>query len=162
MLQNKLNIFVACFTIALRLAKENHLFFICFYDILYKLNRNLLKEVHWCHNVINMERLLLTSVNHTSQRYWEVSQYTAVSRKVFRRNAYATIPKGNMGYDQYTVCNDWSCRTYFCCFPLVLANICPWPPVPFFQISLKNSALKATHNTFGDCRVHFFRQPFSK
>ena len=77
------------------------------------------------------------------------------------RNAHATIPKGNMGYDQYTVRNDWSCRTYFCCFPLVVTNICPWPPVPFFQISLKNSALKATHNTFWDCRVHF-RQPFSK
>ena len=30
------------------------------------------------------------------------------------------------------------------------------------QISLKNSELKTTHNTFRDCRVHFFRQPFSK
>ena len=88
--------------------------------------------------------------------------HTAVSRKVVGRNAHATIPKGNMGYDQYTVRNDWSCRNYFCCFPLVLANICPWPPVPFFQISLKKSALKATHNTFRDCRVDFFRQPFSK
>ena len=82
-------------------------------------------------------------------------------RQVVGRNAHATTPKSNMGYDQYTVRNDWSCRTYFCCFPLVLANICPWPPVPFFQISLKNSALKATHNTFRDCRVHFSRQPFS-
>ena len=81
---------------------------------------------------------------------------------IYRRNAHSTIPKGNMGYDQYTVRNDWSCRTYFCCFPLILANICPWPSVPFFQISLKNSALKATHNTFRDCRVHFFRQLFSK
>ena len=89
-------------------------------------------------------------------------QFTAVSRKVVGRNAHATIPKGDMGYDQYTVRNDWSCRTYFCCFPLILANICPWPPVPFFQISLKNSALKTTRNTFRDCRVHFFRQPLSK
>ena len=32
----------------------------------------------------------------------------------------------------------------------------------FFQISLKNSELKTTHNAFRDCRVHFFRQPFSK
>ena len=32
--------------------------------------------------------------------------YTAVSRKVVGRNAHATIPKGNMGYDQYTVRND--------------------------------------------------------
>ena len=34
--------------------------------------------------------------------------------------------------------------------------------MPFFQISLKNSELKTTDNTFRDCRVHFFRQPFSK
>ena len=31
---------------------------------------------------------------------------TAVSRKVVGRNVHATIPKGNMGYDQYTVRND--------------------------------------------------------
>ena len=34
--------------------------------------------------------------------------------------------------------------------------------VSFFQISLKNSALKETHNYFRDCRVHLFRQPFLK
>ena len=37
-----------------------------------------------------------------------------------------------------------------------------WPLVPLFQISLKNSELKTTHNTFRDCRVRFFGQPFSK
>ena len=31
-----------------------------------------------------------------------------------------------------------------------------------FQIFLKNSELKTTHNTFRDCCVHFFGQPFSK
>ena len=51
---------------------------------------------------------------------------------------------------------------FYCCFPLAFANIRPWPLVPFFQISLKNKELKTTHNTFRDCRVHFFRQPFSK
>ena len=30
-------------------------------------------------------------------------QYTAISGKVVGRNVHATIPKGNMGYDQYTV-----------------------------------------------------------
>ena len=30
-----------------------------------------------------------------------------------------------------------SCRTYFCCFSLALADICPRPLLPFFQISLK-------------------------
>ena len=34
--------------------------------------------------------------------------------------------------------------------------------VPFFEISLENSELKLTHNTFRGCRVHFFRQPFLK
>ena len=55
-----------------------------------------------------------------------------------------------------------SCQNFFYCFPLARANIRPWPLVPFFQISLKNSELKTTHNTFLDCRVHFFRQLFSK
>ena len=54
---------------------------------------------------------------------WFIS-YTVISRKVVGKNVHAKIPKGNMGYDQYTVPNDCSCRTYFCCFPLTLANIC--------------------------------------
>ena len=33
-----------------------------------------------------------------------------------RQNVEATIPKGNMGYDQYTVSDDCSCRTYFVAF----------------------------------------------
>ena len=86
---------------------------------------------------------------------------TAISRKVVAKTVHATIPKGNMGYDQYTCPWHCSCRTYFCCFPLALANICPCRLVPFFEISLKISDLKATHNTFRGCRVHFFRQPFS-
>ena len=40
------------------------------------------------------------------------------------------------------------CRTYCCCFPLALPSIRLWPLVPFFQISLKNTELKTTHNTF--------------
>ena len=48
--------------------------------------------------------------------------YTAILRKVVGKNVHATIPKGNMGYDQYTVPDDCSCRTYFSCFPLALAN----------------------------------------
>ena len=39
------------------------------------------------------------------------------------KTVHATIPKGTIGYDQYTVSNDCSCRTYFGCFPLALANI---------------------------------------
>ena len=29
--------------------------------------------------------------------------YAAISREVVEKNAHATIPKGNMGHDQYTV-----------------------------------------------------------
>ena len=29
--------------------------------------------------------------------------YTAISRRVVGKNVHVTIPKGNMGYDQYTV-----------------------------------------------------------
>ena len=38
-----------------------------------------------------------------------------------------------MGYDQYTCSWHCSCRTYFCCFPLALANIRPWNFLPFFE-----------------------------
>ena len=65
-----------------------------------------------------------------------------------------------MGYDQYTVPDDGSCQPHFCCFPLALANMSMAGLVLFFQISLKNSELKTSHNTYQDCRVHFFGQPF--
>ena len=98
---------------------------------------------------------------HFSRDYWLF--YTAISRKVVGENVRATIPKGDMGYDQYTVPDTVSsCRSYFCFFLLAPANIHPWPLVSFFQTSLKNSEFKTTHNTFRDCRVHFFLQPFSK
>ena len=86
----------------------------------------------------------------------------AISRKVVEKNVHATIPKGNMGYYQFTV-PDTSCRTYFCYFPLALANIYPWPLdlLPFCQISFKNSELETVHNmTSWDCRVHFFPTTF--
>ena len=35
--------------------------------------------------------------------------YTAISREVVGKNVHATTPKGNMGYDQYTVPNDCTC-----------------------------------------------------
>ena len=31
------------------------------------------------------------------------SEFTAILRKVVGKTVHATIPKGNMGYDQYTV-----------------------------------------------------------
>ena len=38
-----------------------------------------------------------------------------------------------IGYDQYTVPDACSCQTYFCCFPLALANTFSWPLVPILS-----------------------------
>ena len=88
----------------------------------------------------------ITGVQNTVRfnvRYVEVRLYTAVLRKIVGKNVHATIPKGNMEYGQYTV-------------PINTVAVKPT------FISLKNSELKTTHNTFRGCRVHFIRQPFSK
>ena len=37
------------------------------------------------------------------QALYNAELYTATSRKVVGKIVHATIPKGNMGYDQYTV-----------------------------------------------------------
>ena len=60
-----------------------------------------------------------------------------------------------------------SCRIYFFCFLLALANIRPWRLVPFSQISLKcwsqgTVNLKLPKIPFGIVACAFFRQPFSK
>ena len=41
------------------------------------------------------------------------NQYTAILRKVVGQNVHTTIPKGNMGYDRYSVPDDCSCQIYF-------------------------------------------------
>ena len=60
----------------------------------------------------------MTSVSASARKL----KYTVISRKVVGKTVHATIPKGNMGYDRYTVPGDCSCRTYFFCFQLALAN----------------------------------------
>ena len=89
--------------------------------------------------------------------------YTAISRKVVGKNVRTTTPKGNMGYDQYTVPDNVAVESYLLLLSFstrkhtsIFSHAIP------FQITLKNKELKTTHNTFRDCRVHFFRQPFSK
>ena len=63
----------------------------------------------------------------------ELIVYTTISRKAVGKNVHATIPKGNMGYDRYTISDDCICRTYFCCFPLALTNTFPRPFVPILS-----------------------------
>ena len=62
---------------------------------------------------------------------WQL--YTAISRKVVGKDVHATIPKGNMEYDRYTVPDNCSCRSYFCCFPLAVANTFSWPFLPILS-----------------------------
>ena len=38
-----------------------------------------------------------------TDEFVKVFLHPAISRKVVGKNVHATIPKGNMGYDQYTV-----------------------------------------------------------
>ena len=54
-------------------------------------------------------------------------------KKSRRKKVHATIPKGNLGYDRYTVPGDCSCWTYYCCFLLALANTFSWPFVPILS-----------------------------
>ena len=65
--------------------------------------------------------------------------------KVVEKNGHTTIPKGNMEYNQCTV-PDCIQLLNLLCFPVSFSNIHPWPLVPFFEISLKNSELRTTRN----------------
>ena len=43
-------------------------------------------------------------------------RYTAILRKVVGKNVHATIPKGNMGHDQYTVPDTVAVKISFIAF----------------------------------------------
>ena len=43
-------------------------------------------------------------------------EYTAISRKVVGKNVHGTIPKGNMGYVQYTVPDTVAVQPTFAAF----------------------------------------------
>ena len=80
-----------------------------------------------------LTRFLTTCISATSFKIWTFISIALFCIQLFREKVLATIPKCNMGYDQYTVPDDCSCRTYFCCFPLALANTFPWPFVPILS-----------------------------
>ena len=46
----------------------------------------------------------------------KIETFTAISRKVVGKNVHLTIPKGNMGYDQYTVPDTVAVKTSFVAF----------------------------------------------
>ena len=62
---------------------------------------------------------------HVSHRQYFLSiegRYTAISRKVVGKNVHATIPKGNMGYDQYTVPDTVAVEPTFVAFLMSYAH----------------------------------------
>ena len=67
-----------------------------------------------------------------------------------RKNVHATIPKGNMGYDQYTVSDDCTCWIYFGCFPLALANTVPRPFTHFTHLKPPTMPFGIVACTFSD------------
>ena len=84
----------------------------------------------------------------------------AGSRKYFARHivwiyTQMCTRQRNMGYDQYTVPDDCSCRTYFYCFPLALVNTFPWPFVPILSNFFEEQRTQNHPQAFRDCRVHF-------
>ena len=88
------------------------------------------------------------------------SFYTAILKKVVGKKLHATIPKGNMGYDQYTVPNTVAMEPTFVVFLISTRKhtaMASRAIVSNFFLFPNNSELKTTHTIFQDCRVHFFR-----
>ena len=81
--------------------------------------------------------------------------YTAIARKFVRKNVHRTIPKGNMGYAQYTIPDTIAVEPIFVAFFCTRRHMSMASPAILSEISLKNSELKTTHNTFLGCHMCF-------
>ena len=82
--------------------------------------------------------------------------YTAISRKVVGNNMHAIIPKGNMGYDQYTVPDTVAVEPAFVAFLKHSQTYIHGLSCHFhLQVSLKNFELKNTQYLSGLSRALF-------
>ena len=72
------------------------------------------------------------------------------------------IPKGTMGYDQYTFPGTVDVKPTFLAFLQHSQLYSHGLSCHSFKFLWKTVNRKSAHNTFRACRVHFFRQPFSK
>ena len=66
---------------------------------------------HYCAYTANLTLASQLLLNSRTQIL-----HTAISRKVVGKNVRAMIPKGNMGYDQYTVPDTVAVKTSFVAF----------------------------------------------
>ena len=79
--------------------------------------------------------------------------YTAISRKVVGESVHATTPKGNMGYDQYTVPDTVAVESTFVAFFQLPQTYVRSLSCRSFKLlwGMENSEFKTTHNIFRDC-----------
>ena len=87
-----------------------------------------------CYHIIKFFSAIL-SVQFLGQEIIGPDAYKPICIQLFRERLLEKMctrqsRKVIMGYDWYTIPDDCSCRTYFCCFPLALANTFSWPFVP--------------------------------
>ena len=90
-------------------------------------------------------RRVLSPLRHPCSSKWMSSQH-AIGYSYFKKGCRKKMctrqsRKVIRSYDQYTVPDDCSCRTYFCCFALALAF--PWSFVPILSNLFDN---KRTQN----------------
>ena len=83
--------------------------------------------------------------------------YSYFEKRLSKKNVHATIPKGNMGYDQYTVLDTVAVEVTFAAF----LRTCKWPLVSAvlchsFKFLRRTMNPKPPIISFGPCRVHFF------
>ena len=77
----------------------------------------------------------------------------AHGRPSCRCEVHATIPKGNLGYNQYTVLDSVAVEPTFVAF---FKHSQTYVQIYVAEaLKSSNSELKTTHNTFRDCRVRF-------
>ena len=65
---------------------------------------------------VGLRRTIYSYLRLCRTMYLYAGLYTAISRKVVGKNVHVTSPRGNMGYDQYTVPDSVVVKTSFIAF----------------------------------------------
>ena len=91
----------------------------------------------------------------TSEALLNVAENIQLFReRLSGKNVLATTPKGNMGYDQYTVLNDCSCRTFI----LLLLSISTHEHMSMAYCAVLSNFFGEQYSkpsTYRDCRLLF-------
>ena len=101
-----------------------------------------------CKNLFKYPLPAVSRFASRGEQWLQVCYIYSYFEKGCRKNVHATIPKGNMGYDQYNVSDDYTCPPTFVAFLKHFQTHFHSLLYQFFQFSLKNRELKTTHNAF--------------